>query len=91
MLKTHLDIKRDKSTIEFEGNLEEAVASVSFIIKDLHDHFAEADALGANLFKWMMQAIISDDASPVWDGIESLKDGIKKVEIRLPDCLRPEE
>ena len=87
MLKVSIDEEIGETKIEFSGNLTKAVSAATYIIKDIYDHFKENDALGGELFRFGIQALIIDDNSPVWDGKRSDEDGIKSVEVKLPDCL----
>ena len=84
MLKVELDDKNEKGIIEFSGTLRNAIAESTCIIKDLYEHFCANDPITGQLFQLTIQAVISDDKSPVWE-LDNQEDGIKSVEIKLPD------
>ena len=90
MLKVHLDLSTDTADIDFHGNIMDALSAISYVVKDMYDHFCAEDASAGELFKTGFQMLIVDELSPVWQRGSGQADGIKKVEIRLPNCMRPD-
>lgn len=85
MLKVDINAEQGNGSIEFSGSLANAVADATFAVRDMYRHFSEKEPLLGTLFQLGIQAIIVDDDSPVWRHNEKEKDGIKSVEIKLPD------
>jgi hypothetical protein len=84
MLKVELDDKNEKAIIEFSGTLRNAIADSTYIINNLHEHLCANDPIAGLLFRLKIQALISDDKSPVWE-LDNQENGIKSVEIKIPD------
>ena len=87
MLKVDLNSERGDGSIEFSGNIATAISDTTFVIKDVYKHFSRKNALDGELFQIGIKALIMDDDSPVWKDEEE-KDGIKSVEIKLPDGFK---
>lgn len=83
MLKVEIDNSK-LSHLEFHGSLRDAVNHSTNIISAMYAQYAEEDRIMAELFKGMVMALVGDPKSPVW-GLDNQEDGIKSVEIKLPD------
>ena len=87
MLKVELNSELGVGKIEFAGNIANAISDTTFVIKDVYKNFYAKNALAGELFQIGIKALIMDDDSPVWKDEEE-KDGIKSVEIKLPDGFK---
>ena len=87
MLKVELDSEQGKGSIEFSGSIAKAISDTTFVIKDVYKHFYAKNAIAGELFQIGIKALIMDDDSPVWTDEEE-QDGIKSVEIKLPDGFK---
>ena len=83
MLKVEID-KNALSCLEFHGSLRDAVNHSVNIINAMYAQYAEEDRIMAELFKGMVIALVGDPKSPVWE-LHNQEDGIKSVEIKIPD------
>jgi hypothetical protein len=83
MLKVVIN-KNALSCLEFRGNLSDAVNHSVNIIHAIYEQYVEEDRIMAELFKGMVMALVGDHKSPVWE-LDNQEDGIKSVEIKLPD------
>jgi hypothetical protein len=83
MLKVEIG-NNEHSCLEFHGNLRDAVNHSVNIINAIYEQYAEEDRLMAELFKAGVMALVGDPKSPVWE-LYNQEDGIKSVEIKIPD------
>lgn len=84
MIKAHLDIKNGRSMIKWRGTNEEILADATYLIHHLFNSYGEDDA---ETFKYLIQTIIADDASPVWERKEKpgkKMDGITNILFKFP-------
>lgn len=84
MIKADLDIKNGRSMIEARGTGAEILADATYLIHRLFNYHDEDDA---ETFKYLIQTIIADDASPVWEREEKpgkKMDGITDILFKFP-------
>lgn len=87
MIKAHLDIKNGKSRIEARGTSAEILADATYLIHRIFNAHGEYDAKD---FKYLIQTIIADDDSPVWEREEKpgkKTDGITNICLYFPGSL----
>jgi hypothetical protein len=83
MLKVEIG-NNEHSCLEFRGSLRDAVNHSVNIINTIHKQYAEENRIMAELFKAYVIALVGDPKSPVWE-LHKQEDGIKSVEIKIPD------
>lgn len=82
MLK--VDINESGNSIEFKGNLRDALNYIASIVHNMYEAYREDDPAAAEIFKICVSHLLGSTTSSVWKS-EKEKDGIKSVEIKLPD------
>ena len=85
MLKIEMNGKDCR--IEFKGSIRDAVNHTANIVRSMYERYREDEPVMAELFKIGVTLLIGDDNSPVWKDEEE-KDGIKSVEINLPEGFK---
>lgn len=83
MLKVEIG-NNEHSCLEFRGSLCDAVNHSMGIINSIYEKYAEEDRIMAELFKMGIIDLVGDPKSPVWE-LNNQEDGIKSVEIKIPD------
>ena len=84
MIKADLDIKNGRSRIEVRGTGLEILADATYLIHRIFNSHGEYDAED---FKYLIQTIIADDDSPVWEREEKpgkKTDGITNILFIFP-------
>lgn len=83
MLKVEIG-NNNLSYLEFHGSLSDAANHSANIINAIYKQYAEEDRIMAELFKGIVMALVGGPKSPVC-GLDNQEDGIKSVEIKIPD------
>lgn len=82
MLKA--DVNESINSVEFHGNLIDAVNDIANIVRNMYEVYLEDDPVTAEIFKICVAHLLGSTTSSVWKS-EKERDGIKSVEIKLPD------
>ena len=85
MLKVEID--NDNLSVSFSGNLRDSVNYAAVIANAMYLNHAPKSLIAAELFKAGVMALVGDPKSPVWE-LYKQEDGIKSVEIKLPDGFK---
>lgn len=84
MLKVDLDAKKGRATIAAKGSGFDILADLTFLVRQI---YREMDEDEAKEFKYVIQEVIADEESPVWEREEKLKndpDGVKEIRFLFP-------
>lgn len=84
MLKVHLDERKNIAMISVKGIGIDTLSELTFLINHIYNLLDDDNAIS---FKYLVQEVIADDASPVWEREEKTgnkTDGITNILFKFP-------